>query len=146
SRSRGSGCAARRAPPSPRRLGYDPSLPPVRDPSGRLAGGCDQPNEPRWVRCQEHPRRPRCASGLPDPTAPPAALARPPPGPLLVLAAMPAAAAPRHPRLAGARQLATPFTAGVAARRGNLAGLATLAVTTGIGIAAASAAVTWAVL
>src|SRR5699024_2368509 len=49
-------------------------------------------------------------------------------------------------RLAGARELATPFTAGVAARRGNLAGLDALVVTTGIGIAAATAAVTWAVL
>src|SRR5699024_8674731 len=102
SRSRGSGCAARRAPPSPRRLGYDPSLPPVRDPSGRLAGGCDQPNEPCWVRRQEHPRRRRYASGMPDPIASPAALPVPPAGPLLV--------------------------------------------PTGIGIAAATAAVTWAVL
>src|SRR5699024_5289134 len=59
---------------------------------------------------------------------------------------MPEEAAPLHARLAGARELATPFTAGVAARRGNLAGLDALVVTTGIGIAAATAAVTWAVL
>src|SRR5699024_7621599 len=84
-----------------------PSLPPVRDPSGRLAGGCDQPNEPRWVRRQEHPRRRRYASGMPDPIASPAALPVPPAGPLLVLVAMPEEAAPLHARLAGARELAT---------------------------------------
>src|SRR5699024_10592051 len=146
SRSRGSGCAARRAPPSPRRLGYDPSLPPVRDPSGRLAGGCDQPNEPRWVRRQEHPRRRRYASGMPDPIASPAALPVPPAGPLLVLVAIPAQASPLHARLAGAAELARAWMAVAAAGRWNLAGLDALVVTTGIGIAAATAAVTWAVL
>src|SRR5699024_3106026 len=140
SRSRGSGCAARRAPPSPRRLGYDPSLPPVRDPSGRLAGGCDQPNEPRWVRCQEHPRRPRYASDMPDRATPPAPPPVPAQGPVLVLVAMPEEAAPLHARLDGAHELPTPFAAGVAARRGSLAGTDTLVVTTGAGIAAATAA------
>src|SRR5699024_7227229 len=144
--SRGSGCAGRRAPPSSRRLGYDPSLPPVRDPSGRLAGGCDQPNEPCGVRCQEHPRRHRYASDMPDPIASPAALPVSPAGPLLVLVAMPEEAAPLHARLAGARELPTPFAAGVTAQRGSLAGLDALVVTTGIGIAAATAAATWAVL
>ena len=83
---------------------------------------------------------------MPDPIASPAALPVPPAGPLLVLVAMPEEAAPLHARLDGAHELPTPFAAGVAARRGSLAGTDTLVVTTGIGIAAATAAATWAVL
>ena len=83
---------------------------------------------------------------MPDPIASPAALPVSPAGPLLVLVAMPEEAAPLHARLAGARELPTPFAAGVTAQRGSLAGLDALVVTTGIGIAAATAAATWAVL
>lgn len=76
----------------------------------------------------------------------PAALPRTLEGPLLVLVAMPEEAAPLHARLEGAADLETPFTGGVRARRGRLAGTDTVVVTTGIGIAAASAAATWALL
>src|SRR5699024_10857280 len=78
--------------------------------------------------------------------ASPAAVPAPLTGPLLVLAAMPEEAAPLHARLEGACKQATPFTSGVTARRGSLAGLDTLVVTTGIGLAAATAAATWAIL
>ena len=80
------------------------------------------------------------AAAVPDPV--PAALE----GPLLVLVAMPEEAAPLLARLEGADVLETPFTAGVAASRGRLAGLDTVVITTGIGIAAASAAATWGIL
>ena len=67
-------------------------------------------------------------------------------GPLLVLVAMPEEAAPLTARLEAAQQLETPFAVGVAATRGTLAGTDAVVVTTGIGIAAASAAATWAIL
>ncbi|WP_422116664.1 5'-methylthioadenosine/S-adenosylhomocysteine nucleosidase [Brachybacterium sp. UNK5269] len=67
-------------------------------------------------------------------------------GPLLVLVAMPEEAAPLTARLTGATELEVPFTAGVAAVRGALAGTDTVVVTTGIGIAAAAAGATWGVL
>ncbi|MGP9537914.1 5'-methylthioadenosine/S-adenosylhomocysteine nucleosidase [Brachybacterium sp. AOP43-C2-M15] len=69
-----------------------------------------------------------------------------PTGPLLVLAAMPEEAAPLVARLEGPTVLTPPFDGGVAAVRGRLGGKDTLVVTTGIGIAAATAALTWAVL
>lgn len=72
---------------------------------------------------------------MPTPTA----------APLLVLVAMPEEAAPLHARLADAAPLPTPLT-GVEARRGTLAGHDAVVVTTGIGIAAATAAATWAIL
>ncbi|GAA1487769.1 5'-methylthioadenosine/S-adenosylhomocysteine nucleosidase [Brachybacterium sacelli] len=71
---------------------------------------------------------------------------RAPTGPLLVLAAMAEEAAPLTSRLTGPRTLETPFSDGVAAVRGSLAGHDTVVVTTGIGIAAATAATTWAIL
>ncbi len=64
-------------------------------------------------------------------------------GPLLVLVAMPEEAAPLTARLEQATPLEVPFTAGVAAVRGALAGTDTVVVTTGIGIAAAAAGATW---
>ncbi|WP_114855180.1 5'-methylthioadenosine/S-adenosylhomocysteine nucleosidase [Brachybacterium sp. YJGR34] len=67
-------------------------------------------------------------------------------GPLLVLVAMPEEAAPLTARLAGAADAPTPFRGGVRAVRGELAGTDALVVTTGIGIAAATAAATWAIL
>lgn len=78
----------------------------------------------------------------------------PSPAPLLVMVAMPEEAAPLEARLQGAEQLATPFSpfvteAGmreVRAVRGTLAGRPTVVVTSGIGIAAASTAATWAIL
>ncbi|MFC7375737.1 MULTISPECIES: 5'-methylthioadenosine/S-adenosylhomocysteine nucleosidase [unclassified Brachybacterium] len=69
-----------------------------------------------------------------------------PTGPLLVLTAMPEEASPVTARLAGPRELPTPFTGGVAAVRGTLEGLDTVVVTTGIGVAAATAAATWGIL
>lgn len=71
---------------------------------------------------------------------------RPTSGPLLVLAAMPEESAPLVARLEGATPLEVPFTGGVAAVRGTLHGTETVVVTTGIGIAAATAAATWAIL
>lgn len=67
-------------------------------------------------------------------------------GPILVLAAMPEESAPLRDRLAGTRELTVPFTRTVAAARGDLAGIDTVVVTTGIGVAAATAAATWAIL
>lgn len=67
------------------------------------------------------------------------------PGPLLVLVAMPEESAPLTARLDGARTLDVPVS-GVSATRGALAGADALVVTTGIGIAAATAAATWAML
>jgi adenosylhomocysteine nucleosidase len=80
------------------------------------------------------------------PSASPRSLPEQPTGPLLVLAAMPEESAPLHARLADARALETPFTTGVGAVRGTLAGTDTVVVTTGIGIAAATAAATWGIL
>lgn len=67
-------------------------------------------------------------------------------GPVLILVAMPEEATPLHSRLVDPVDLPTPFADGVSARRGHLAGLDAVVVTTGIGIAAASAAATWALL
>src|SRR5699024_5907746 len=67
-------------------------------------------------------------------------------GPLLVLVAMPEEAAPLTARLHRAREVEVPFAAGVTAMRGDLAGHATVVVTTGIGVSAATAAATWAIL
>ena len=67
-------------------------------------------------------------------------------GPLLVLVAMPEEAAPLLARLQDAAALEVPFTGGVTATRGRLAGAEAVVVTTGIGIAAATAAATWAIL
>src|SRR5699024_9281338 len=67
-------------------------------------------------------------------------------GPLLILVAMPEEAAPLVARLEASCPVRTPFTGGVEAVRGTLAGSPALVVTTGIGIAAASAAATWAIL
>ncbi|MDN5898516.1 MAG: 5'-methylthioadenosine/S-adenosylhomocysteine nucleosidase [Brachybacterium sp.] len=83
-------------------------------------------------------------AAAPDPApAPSPALLN---GPLLVLVAMPEEAEPLIARLDGARDLETPFATGVTAWRGRLAGADTVVVTTGIGIAAASAAATWGIL
>ncbi|WP_262425642.1 hypothetical protein [Brachybacterium sp. Z12] len=71
---------------------------------------------------------------------------RPTSGPLLVLTAMPEESAPLIARLEGATSLEVPFTGGVAAVRGTLHGTETVVVTTGIGIAAATAAATWGIL
>lgn len=68
-----------------------------------------------------------------------------PAGPLVVLTAMPEESAPLLARLAGRRSVLVPLT-GVTADRGQLAGADTVVATTGIGIAAATAAATWAVL
>lgn len=78
----------------------------------------------------------------------------PSPAPLLVMVAMPEEAAPLEARLQGAEQCTTPFSpfvteAGmreVRAVRGTLAGRPAVVVTSGIGIAAASTAATWAIL
>ena len=67
-------------------------------------------------------------------------------GPLLVLAAMPEESAPVITRLEGPTELRTPFIGGVSAVRGMLAGVESVVVTTGIGIAAATAAATWGIL
>lgn len=67
-------------------------------------------------------------------------------GPLLVLAAMPEEASPLVARLEDAADLEVPFTGGVAAVRGSLRGIDAVVVTTGIGIAAATAAATWGIL
>ncbi|WP_193105664.1 5'-methylthioadenosine/S-adenosylhomocysteine nucleosidase [Brachybacterium sp. FME24] len=69
-----------------------------------------------------------------------------PTGPLLVLTAMPEEAAPLTSRLEDPITTPTPFTQGVSAVRGSLGGLDTVVVTTGIGIAAATAAATWGIL
>src|SRR5690625_572974 len=66
-------------------------------------------------------------------------------GPLVVLAAMPEEAAPLTARLTGPRTLPVPL-AGAAAERGHLGGTEAVVVTTGIGIAAATAAAIWAIL
>jgi adenosylhomocysteine nucleosidase len=66
--------------------------------------------------------------------------------PLLILVAMEEEAAPLTSRLSDAAPLPTPFAAGVAAVRGRLAGLDAVVVTTGIGVAAATAAATWGIL
>ena len=68
------------------------------------------------------------------------------PSPLLILVAMPEEAAPLISRLGSPRSLETPFAGGVAATRGSLAGADAIVVTTGIGIAAATAAATWGIL
>ncbi|MGP5035140.1 5'-methylthioadenosine/S-adenosylhomocysteine nucleosidase [Brachybacterium alimentarium] len=67
-------------------------------------------------------------------------------GPLLVLAAMPEESAPVITRLESPTELRTPFIGGVSAVRGMLAGVESVVVTTGIGIAAATAAATWGIL
>ncbi|WP_394215024.1 5'-methylthioadenosine/S-adenosylhomocysteine nucleosidase [Brachybacterium vulturis] len=89
---------------------------------------------------------PASAAPLSASAAVPAAAPAPLAGPLLVLVAMPEEAAPLLARLEGGEELPTPFGTGVAARRGLLAGLDTVVLTTGIGIAAASAAATWGIL
>lgn len=66
-------------------------------------------------------------------------------GPLLVLVAMAEEAAPLHARLTEATELSG-APSGVTARRGVLAGTDTVVVTSGIGIAAAATAATWALL
>lgn len=66
-------------------------------------------------------------------------------GPLLVLAAMPEESAPLIARLSDPEPAASPL-AGVSATRGQLAGADSIVVTTGIGIAAATAAATWSIL
>lgn len=68
-----------------------------------------------------------------------------PAGPLLVLAAMPEEAAAITALMTDAEPLAVPL-AGVAAVRGALGGQDTAVVTTGIGVAASTAAATWAIL
>ncbi|MGO3314947.1 MAG: 5'-methylthioadenosine/S-adenosylhomocysteine nucleosidase [Brachybacterium tyrofermentans] len=78
------------------------------------------------------------------PTAPSASSAAT--GPLVVLAAMPEEAAPLTSRMEDPTALPTPFVDGVTAVRGALGGLDTVVVTTGIGIAAATAAATWGIL
>lgn len=65
---------------------------------------------------------------------------------LLILAAMPEESAPLEARLDDPAPRTVPFTAGVRAVRGTLAGTPAAVVTTGIGIAAATAAATWAIL
>ncbi|MFC0675328.1 5'-methylthioadenosine/S-adenosylhomocysteine nucleosidase [Brachybacterium hainanense] len=66
--------------------------------------------------------------------------------PVLILAAMPEEAAPLRARLREAEELAVPFVRAVSAVRGLLEGRPAVVVTTGIGMAAASAATTWAIL
>lgn len=66
-------------------------------------------------------------------------------GPLLVLTAMTEESSPLTARLERAEALDVPLS-GVSATRGVLAGTATVVVTTGIGVAAATAAATWAML
>lgn len=66
-------------------------------------------------------------------------------GPLLVLVAMPEEAAPLHERLTDPHRLGC-APGGIDARRGELAGVDTVVVTSGIGIAAAATAATWALL
>jgi adenosylhomocysteine nucleosidase len=68
------------------------------------------------------------------------------PGTVLVLAAMAEEAAPLVARLEGAQTVPTPFAAPVTAVRGQLAARPVLVVTTGIGVAAATAAATWGIL
>ncbi|PMC75011.1 5'-methylthioadenosine/S-adenosylhomocysteine nucleosidase [Brachybacterium sp. UMB0905] len=59
---------------------------------------------------------------------------------------MPEESAPLEARLDDPAPLTVPFTTGVRAVRGTLAGTPAAVVTTGIGIAAATAAATWAIL
>jgi adenosylhomocysteine nucleosidase len=66
--------------------------------------------------------------------------------PLLVLVAMEEEAAPLTSRLTDPAVLDTPFAAGVSAVRGHLSGVDAVVVTTGIGVAAATAAATWGIL
>src|SRR5690625_5121357 len=66
-------------------------------------------------------------------------------GPLVVLAAMPEEAAALLARLTGPQPVPVPL-AGATAESGHLSGTQTVVVTTGIGIAAATAAATWAIL
>ncbi|WME23325.1 MULTISPECIES: 5'-methylthioadenosine/S-adenosylhomocysteine nucleosidase [Brachybacterium] len=68
------------------------------------------------------------------------------PAPLLVLVAMPEEAAPLTSRLEDPAPVEVPFPAPVAAVRGRLAGTDAVVVTTGIGVAAATAAATWGIL
>lgn len=68
------------------------------------------------------------------------------PAPLLVLVAMPEEAAPLTSRLEDPTPVEVPFPAPVAAVRGRLGGSEAVVVTTGIGVAAATAAATWGVL
>ena len=68
------------------------------------------------------------------------------PAPLLVLVAMPEEAAPLTSRLEDPAPVEVPFLAPVAAVRGRLGGCEAVVVTTGIGVAAATAAATWGVL
>lgn len=65
--------------------------------------------------------------------------------PLLVLVAMQEEAAPLHARLGTPTEL-NGVPSGITARRGLLAGTDTVVVTSGIGIAAAATAATWALL
>ena len=67
-----------------------------------------------------------------------------PDGPVVILTAMPLEAAPFVELLEDAQQLASP-TAGWSAVRGTLAGADAVVATTGIGLAAAAAAATWAI-
>src|SRR5699024_12106761 len=66
-------------------------------------------------------------------------------GPLVVLAAMPEEAAALLARLSGRQPVPVPL-AGATAESGHLRGTQPVVVTTGIGIAAATAAATWAIL
>ncbi|WP_285892258.1 5'-methylthioadenosine/S-adenosylhomocysteine nucleosidase [Brachybacterium sillae] len=68
-----------------------------------------------------------------------------PGGPVLVLVAMAQEAAPLHRRLEGARAIPVPL-AGASARAGRLAGQEVVVLTSGIGVAAATAATTWGIL
>lgn len=66
--------------------------------------------------------------------------------PVLVLVAMPEEAAPVLALLEDVQDVPVPFSRGVSAATGSSAGRPVLVVTTGIGMAAASAAATWAIL
>ncbi|MCL6422580.1 5'-methylthioadenosine/S-adenosylhomocysteine nucleosidase [Brachybacterium sp. JHP9] len=68
------------------------------------------------------------------------------PAPVLVLAAMAEESSPLVARLTEVQEVAVPFTGSQRAWRGSLAGVDTVVMTTGIGIAAAAAAATWAIL
>lgn len=67
-----------------------------------------------------------------------------PDGPVVILTAMPLEAAPFVELLEDAQQIESP-TAGWSAVRGTLAGQDAVVTTTGIGLAAAAAAATWAI-
>lgn len=77
--------------------------------------------------------------------APAADLSPAPAGPFLVLAAMSEEAAPLVDRLTAITEVPVPFVGAQRAWRGDLAGADVVVMTTGIGIAAASAAATWAI-